>query len=107
MSAPIDFLAAHPLLLLNPRMRQIEFDVPQVWMPAIERMADRMEDCLKSLVKAGLSVNELPAVGRIEVVDGKLIFVADFPSDAAIAEFRAARDSAEAEFKGVQEHDVF
>lgn len=99
MSAPIDFLAAHPLLLLNPRMRQIEFNVPQAWMPAIERMADRMESCLGGLVKAGLPMNELPVVERIEVVDGKLVFVADFPSDAAIAEFRAAMDSAEAEFK--------
>ena len=99
MSAPIDFLAAHPLLLLNPRMRQIEFDVPQAWMPAIERMADRMESCLKRLVTAGLPMNDLPVVERIAVVDGKLVFAADFPSDAAVAEFRAARDSAEAEFK--------
>lgn len=102
MSAPIDFLAAHPLLLLNPRMRQIEFDVPQAWMPAIERMADRMENCLKSLVKAGLSMDQLPAVERIAIVDGELIFVADFPTDAAVAEFRAAMDSAEAEFKGLE-----
>jgi hypothetical protein len=100
MRAPIDFLSAHPLLLLNPRMRQIEFDVPQAWMPAIERMADRMEDCLKRLVKAGLSMDELPVVERIAVVDGKLVFVADFPSDAVVAEFRAARDAAEAEFSG-------
>ncbi|OJY60393.1 MAG: hypothetical protein BGP19_16255 [Thiobacillus sp. 0-1251] len=99
MDAPIDFLSAHPLLLLNPRMRQIEFDVPQAWMPAIERMADRMEDCLNSLVKAGLSMDELPVVERIAVLDGKLIFVADFPSDAAIAEFRVARNSASAKFK--------
>lgn len=101
MRAPIDFLAAHPLLLLNPRMRQIEFDVPHAWMPAIERMADRMEDCLKRLVKAGLSMDELPVVEHIAVADGKLIFVADFP-DAADAEFRAARESAEAEFKGLE-----
>lgn len=99
MNVPIDFLAAHPLLLLNPRMRQIEFDVPQAWMPAIERMADRMENCLGRLVKAGLSMDALPVVQRIAVVDGKLVFGADFPSDAAVAEFRAARDAAEAEFK--------
>lgn len=97
MDAPIDFLAAHPLLLLNSRMRQIEFDVPQAWMPVIERMADRMENCLNRLVKAGLSMDELPVVERIAVVDGKLVFVADFPTDAAVAEFRAARDAAEAE----------
>lgn len=101
MRAPIDFLAAHPLLLLNPRMRQIEFDVPQAWMPAIERMVDRMEDCLKRLVKAGLPMNDLPVVEHIAVVDGKLVFVADFP-DAAVAEFRAAMDSAEAEFNGLE-----
>ncbi|WP_296753876.1 hypothetical protein [Thiobacillus sp.] len=101
MRAPIDFLAARPLLLLNPRMRQIEFDVPQAWMPAIERMADRMESCLKRLVKAGLPMNDLPLVERIAVVDGKLVFVADFP-DTAVAEFRAAGDAAEAEFNGLE-----
>lgn len=94
MSAPIDFLASHPLLLLHPKMRQIEFDVPHAWMPAIERMADRMEDCLKGLVKAGMPLDELPIVERIAVVDGELVFAADFPSDVAVAEFRAAMDAA-------------
>jgi len=44
-------------------------------------------------------MDELPVVERIAVLDGKLIFVADFPSDAAIAEFRVARNSASAKFK--------
>lgn len=95
---PLNFLAAHPLLLLNPRLRQIAFDVPEAMLPIIESMADRMEAELRSLVAAGMPFSDLPSVERIEArPDGELIFVADFAEETA--GFRAAVIQAQAEIQ--------
>lgn len=72
LEARAAFMAARPLLLLNPRSPAVEIAVPQERLPAVERMADRMEAELQRLVVAGRSINELPIVRRIWLEHGCL-----------------------------------
>lgn len=89
------FVAARPLLLLNPRSPAVEIAVPPERLPAVERMADRMEAELKLLVEAGHSMDELPIVRRILVEHGHLSIDIEPESflsmpEAVQAEFDAA-----------------
>lgn len=95
LEARAAFVAARPLLLLNPRSPAVEIAVPQERLPAVERMADRMEAELQRLVEAGRSMNELPIVRRFWLEHGCLnidIEPESFLSlpEAARAEFDAA-----------------
>lgn len=99
LEARAAFVAACPLLLLNPRSPAVEIAVPPERLPAVERMADRMEAELKRLVEAGLSMHELPIVRRIRLEHGHLnidIEPESFLSmpEAAQAEFAAALNEA-------------
>lgn len=89
------FVAARPLLLLNPRSPAVEIAVPPERLPAVERMADRMEAELQRLVDAGQSLDELPIVRGIRVEYGHLNIDVEPESflslpKAAQAEFDAA-----------------
>lgn len=95
LEARAAFVAARPLLLLNPRSPAVEIAVLPERLPAVERMADRMEAELKRLVEAGQSMDELPIVRRIGLDHGHLnidIEPESFLSmpEAAQAEFDAA-----------------
>lgn len=99
LEARAAFVAARPLLLLNPRSPAVEIAVPPERRPAVERMADRMEAELQRLVEAGQSLDELPIVRGIRVEHGHLnidIEPASFLSmpEAAQAEFDAALNEA-------------
>ena len=95
LEARAAFVSARPLLLLNPRSPVVEIAVSQERMPAVERMADRMEAELKRLVDAGQSMDELPIVLRIWLEHGRLSIdiepesFLDLPGSAQ-AEFDAA-----------------
>lgn len=57
------FMAARPLLLLNPRSpTNLEIAFPHEVRPVMEHLADRMEAELKRLVDAGLASDALPIV---------------------------------------------
>ena len=90
-------LAEHPLLLLNPRMRQLKFAVPDAWLPAVSRMADQMEAMLGRLQSEGLSNEDLPVVLDIADRDGRLEVVIENVPDPAKAEFDEAIREAQAE----------
>lgn len=95
LEARAAFVAARPLLLLNPRSPAVEIAVPPERLPAVERMADRMEAELQRLVDAGQSLDELPIVRGIRVEYGHLNIDVEPESflslpKAAQAEFDAA-----------------
>ncbi len=99
LEARAAFVAARPLLLLNPRSPAVEIAVPPERLPAVERMADRMEAELKRLVEAGHSMDEFPIVRRILVEHGHLSIDIEPESflsmpEAAQAEFDAALNEA-------------
>lgn len=72
MEAHAALVTACPLLLLNPRSRDVEIAVPPEYLPAVERMVDRMETALRHLVEAGQPMDELPIVRRIWLDHGYL-----------------------------------
>jgi len=90
-------LAEHPLLLMNPRMHQLKFAVPDAWLPSISRMADQMEAALSRLQAEGLSNEDLPVVLDIADHVGRLEVVIKNVPETARAEFDAAIREAEAE----------
>lgn len=99
LEARAAFVAARPLLLLNPRSPALEIAAPPERLPAIERMADRMEAELKRLVEAGQSMDELPIVRGIRIEHGHLNIDIEPESflglpEAAQAEFDAALNEA-------------
>ena len=102
LEARAAFLAARPLLLLNPRSPTNIEIATELWaLPILERLSDRMEAELRRLVDAGLPFEALPVVSRIaiwyatkdlmalavEIEDGTL-------PEAAKGEFRMARNEA-------------
>lgn len=72
METHAELVSARPLLLFNPRSRDVQISVPPECLPAVERMVDRMEAALNQLVEAGQSVDELPVVRRIWLDHGYL-----------------------------------
>lgn len=86
------FMAARPLLLLNPRSpANLEIAFPRTARPVMERLADRLEAELRRLVKAGLPLDALPIVTRftcsnVEIEPGTIPAEAEAEFDAAITE---------------------
>jgi len=94
-------LAEHPLLLRNPRMRQLQFAVPDAWLTAIGKMADQMEAVLERLQADGLSSADLPVVADIADRDGRLQVVIENVPEPAMAEFDKAILQAQAEIEAL------
>ncbi|HRK78255.1 MAG TPA: hypothetical protein PLQ95_06915 [Thiobacillus sp.] len=90
-------LAEHPLLLRNPRMRQLKLAVPDTWLPSISRMADQMESTLERLQAEGLANEDLPVVLDIADRDGRLEVLIENVPENAKSQFRNAVSSAQAE----------
>ena len=68
LEARAAFLAARPLLLLNPRSPTNIEIATELWaLPILERLSDRMEAELRRLVDAGLPFEALPVVSRIAI----------------------------------------
>jgi hypothetical protein len=88
------FLAARPLLLLNPRSpANVEIAGSGEALKILARMTDRMEAELKRLTDVGLAIDALPVVQRIAVVKKSTLAVDIAPGTlpaAAEAEFDAA-----------------
>ncbi len=91
------FMAARPLLLLNPRSpANLEIAFPHEARPVMERLADRMEAELKRIVEAGLPLDALPVVKclathkktslDVQIEPGTIPQEAEQEFDAAITE---------------------
>lgn len=95
--ARAEFMAARPLLMLNPKSpTNIEIAFPSTARPVMEHLADRLEAELRQLVDAGLPLDVLPVVRRfavrkktsfdVDIEPGTIPEEAEQEFDAAITE---------------------